>query len=306
MPFGAACTGPPRPRFFPWACVWRRWLSLWRAAWRWPALTYPATSSQCSAAKETSRSSCNSATCRPMPISNCSPRTRSCDASGTSRLSTCSCRCPNPGAGVQSFCNLCLAQPRCVRQLGCDHSSRSANAAWQSGWTGAGVGVAVIDSGIFAHDELKSSNGQSRIVYSHRLGRSQVCDPDEYKQEADGHGPPDPRQTHFQSRCETRQDEVENKPVQVVGTKPLQDCPDDAHAGETDYRDVQLRLDLYIDSAGEAHTLLLARVLYSFSLRSRVRREIPSSPAATSCLPPDFSSASRITRSEEHTSELQS
>src|ERR1035438_1911654 len=146
-----------------------------------------------------------------------------------------------------------------------------------------------------SHDELKSSNGQSRIVYSHRLGRSQVCDPDEYKQEADGHGPPDPRQTHFQSRCETRQDEVENKPVQVVGTKPLQDCPDDAHAGETDYRDVQLRLDLYIDSAGEAHTLVLARVLYSFSLRSRVRREIPSSPAATSCLPPDFSSASRIT-----------
>ena len=61
--------------------------------------------------------------------------------------------------------------------FGCDHSSRSANAAWQSGWTGAGVGVAVIDSGIFAHDELKSSNGQSRIVYSHRLGRSQVCDP---------------------------------------------------------------------------------------------------------------------------------
>ena len=41
-----------------------------------------------------------------------------------------------------------------------------ANAAWQSGWTGAGVGVAVIDSGIFAHDDLMSSSGQSRIVYS--------------------------------------------------------------------------------------------------------------------------------------------
>ncbi len=29
-----------------------------------------------------------------------------------------------------------------------------ANVAWQSGWTGTGIGVAVIDSGIYAHDDL--------------------------------------------------------------------------------------------------------------------------------------------------------
>jgi serine protease AprX len=42
-----------------------------------------------------------------------------------------------------------------------------ANTAWQSGWNGTGVGVAVIDSGIYAHNDLRTSSGtSSRIVYS--------------------------------------------------------------------------------------------------------------------------------------------
>ena len=42
-----------------------------------------------------------------------------------------------------------------------------ANAAWQSGWNGTGIGVAVIDSGIYAHPDLQSSSStSSRIVYS--------------------------------------------------------------------------------------------------------------------------------------------
>lgn len=43
----------------------------------------------------------------------------------------------------------------------------NANVAWSLGFSGTGVGVAVIDSGIYAHDDLKTSNGaSSRIVYS--------------------------------------------------------------------------------------------------------------------------------------------
>ncbi len=43
----------------------------------------------------------------------------------------------------------------------------SANVAWSLGYDGAGVGVAVIDSGVFAHDDLKTANGtSSRIVFS--------------------------------------------------------------------------------------------------------------------------------------------
>src|ERR1035437_393191 len=43
----------------------------------------------------------------------------------------------------------------------------NANIAWSLGYTGTGVGVAVIDSGVYAHDDLKAANGSgSRIVYS--------------------------------------------------------------------------------------------------------------------------------------------
>ncbi len=44
----------------------------------------------------------------------------------------------------------------------------NANAAWSLGYDGTGVGVAVIDSGIYAqHDDLQTANGAgSRVVYS--------------------------------------------------------------------------------------------------------------------------------------------
>jgi serine protease AprX len=46
-------------------------------------------------------------------------------------------------------------------------STVNANIAWSLGYTGTGVGVAVIDSGIYAHDDLTTANGSgSRIVYS--------------------------------------------------------------------------------------------------------------------------------------------
>jgi serine protease AprX len=49
-----------------------------------------------------------------------------------------------------------------------DYSAGAVNApiAWNSGWDGTGVGVAVIDSGIYSHPDLLSTwNGQSRVVY---------------------------------------------------------------------------------------------------------------------------------------------
>jgi serine protease AprX len=49
-----------------------------------------------------------------------------------------------------------------------DYSTSAVNApiAWDSGWDGTGVGVAVIDSGIYSHPDLLSAwNRQSRVVY---------------------------------------------------------------------------------------------------------------------------------------------
>jgi len=49
-----------------------------------------------------------------------------------------------------------------------DYSSAAVNApvAWSSGWEGTGVGIAVIDSGIYSHPDLGAAHGgQSRIVY---------------------------------------------------------------------------------------------------------------------------------------------
>ena len=48
------------------------------------------------------------------------------------------------------------------------YSAATVNAplAWQSGWDGSGVGVAVIDSGIYQHPALRSRSYQSRVVYS--------------------------------------------------------------------------------------------------------------------------------------------
>ncbi len=56
------------------------------------------------------------------------------------------------------------------RSLGAtlDYSANGVNApvAWNSGWDGSGIGVAVIDSGIDNHPDLLSAvGGQSRVVY---------------------------------------------------------------------------------------------------------------------------------------------
>jgi serine protease AprX len=56
------------------------------------------------------------------------------------------------------------------RSLGAalDYSAEGVNApvAWNSGWDGTGVGVAVIDSGIYPHPDLLSARSQqSRVVY---------------------------------------------------------------------------------------------------------------------------------------------
>jgi serine protease AprX len=43
----------------------------------------------------------------------------------------------------------------------------NANLAWSLGYTGTGIGVAVIDSGVYAHDDLKTADGTgSRVVFS--------------------------------------------------------------------------------------------------------------------------------------------
>lgn len=48
-----------------------------------------------------------------------------------------------------------------------DYTGDAVNApyAWNSGLTGTGIGIAVIDSGIYPHPDLTSASGQSRIVY---------------------------------------------------------------------------------------------------------------------------------------------
>ena len=59
----------------------------------------------------------------------------------------------------------------------------NANLAWQFGWTGTGVGVAVIDSGIASRHDLTNNNGvTSRVVYSQSFVSSQIAQ-DDY-----GHG----------------------------------------------------------------------------------------------------------------------
>src|SRR5207248_2888342 len=62
-------------------------------------------------------------------------------------------------------------------------ASVNANLAWQFGWNGAGVGVAVIDSGIADKHDLTNSNGPaSRVVYHQSFVSTQVA-ADDY-----GHG----------------------------------------------------------------------------------------------------------------------
>jgi len=56
-------------------------------------------------------------------------------------------------------------------------------AASQYGFTGAGIGVAVIDSGIAAHPDLNDANGNSRVVYSQSFVAGDTTTSDKY-----GHG----------------------------------------------------------------------------------------------------------------------
>src|SRR6266853_1589675 len=63
-------------------------------------------------------------------------------------------------------------------------SAVNANFAWQYGWDGTGVGVAVIDSGIAPRIDLTGSNGvSSRVVYSENFATGQTDASDAY-----GHG----------------------------------------------------------------------------------------------------------------------
>ena len=51
----------------------------------------------------------------------------------------------------------------------------NANLAWNLGWTGAGVGVAVIDSGIAHRADLNDPTGKSRVVYEQSFVSSQTA-----------------------------------------------------------------------------------------------------------------------------------
>jgi serine protease AprX len=65
--------------------------------------------------------------------------------------------------------NVSYISPNRVTQGSLDITTATVNAnvAWSAGYTGTGVGVAVIDSGIYAHDDLQNATGTgSRIVYS--------------------------------------------------------------------------------------------------------------------------------------------
>src|SRR5271165_1147787 len=49
-----------------------------------------------------------------------------------------------------------------------DYSSAAVNGnvAFQSGHSGAGIGIAIVDSGVSSHPDLNEANGKSRILYS--------------------------------------------------------------------------------------------------------------------------------------------
>src|SRR5271165_641808 len=59
----------------------------------------------------------------------------------------------------------------------------NANVAFQSGFIGTGIGIAIIDSGVNPHPDLKNASGKSRIVYSESFVPGDSLTIDEY-----GHG----------------------------------------------------------------------------------------------------------------------
>ena len=63
------------------------------------------------------------------------------------------------------------------------------NSAWSSGYTGAGVGVAVIDSGINdSHPDLRNANGTSRVVYHQDFTGTATTNSSGGKYDLYGHG----------------------------------------------------------------------------------------------------------------------
>jgi len=70
---------------------------------------------------------------------------------------------------VSQDSNVSYISPNRVTQGSLDITTATvyANVAWSAGYIGTGVGVAVIDSGIYAHPDLSTSSGSgTRIVYS--------------------------------------------------------------------------------------------------------------------------------------------
>ncbi|HME08009.1 MAG TPA: S8 family peptidase [Bryobacteraceae bacterium] len=57
------------------------------------------------------------------------------------------------------------------------------NVAFQSGYTGTSIGVAIVDSGVSPHPDLNDANGNSRIVYNESFVSGDTSTGDEY-----GHG----------------------------------------------------------------------------------------------------------------------
>jgi serine protease AprX len=71
--------------------------------------------------------------------------------------------------GIVSDSNVLYVSPNRPTQGSLDVTTATVNAnfAWNLGYTGTGVGVAVIDSGVYGHDDLKTTSGNgSRVVYS--------------------------------------------------------------------------------------------------------------------------------------------
>src|SRR5215468_9035449 len=75
-----------------------------------------------------------------------------------------------PGSALRTLANdpdvAYISPDRPVRSF-LSNAAPAVNApyAWALGYDGSGIGVAVVDSGISGHDDLKDTNGHNRIVY---------------------------------------------------------------------------------------------------------------------------------------------
>ncbi len=78
-----------------------------------------------------------------------------------------------PTAGFALTIEPVQAAPVCIITA----PSVGADSAWRSGWDGAGIGIAVIDSGIAAHPDLQDAFGLSRVVYRQNFVDNQAGDP---------------------------------------------------------------------------------------------------------------------------------